>query len=107
MSNIPTPSQSYPVALMQARDPQSVQLANLMRALGQQPLTSPAQLGSNLLADALLQYGYKRRQQALQASLPVQTNNGAGAAASGSTSTPDPLTRPPSLSPGLNQTQPV
>jgi hypothetical protein len=96
-----TPPSPYAVALMQAHDPRSLQLADLMRQLGQQPITSPGQLGTNLLADALLQYGYNRRQKALQAS-PVGAPNGPPPPLSPPPPPPSPLATPISA-PGLQQ----
>ena len=44
-------------------DPQSQALLQAMKSLGQQPQGNVTGLASNLLADALLQYSLKQRQQ--------------------------------------------
>ena len=44
-------------------DPQSQALLQAMKSLGQQPQGNMTGLASNLLADALLQYSLKQRQQ--------------------------------------------
>jgi hypothetical protein len=88
INGYPTPSvislaQALRAAPVQAEDPQSEQFAQMMRALGEQSILSPGALTSNLLADALLQYGYDRRQQQLQT--PATTSDGSD------TPTPRPL----------------
>jgi hypothetical protein len=82
-------AQSHRPAPVQAEDPQSDQLAQMMRALGEQPILSSGGLATDLLADALLQYAYNRRQGRSQSA----TTPGEGATSSDSSSSPSP---PPS-----------
>lgn len=75
-------------------DPESAYLASALKGLGQQPMGSPTGLGSNLLADALLMYGYNQRQQQLTQQNAIQNtqaaiNAGASTAAPDGTPSPD------------------
>ncbi len=56
-------------------DPQSAALVQAMKSMGQQPQGNATGLGSNLLADALMQYTLKQRQQMANLS-PTQMNVG-------------------------------
>ena len=63
----PAPAQAY--------DPQSAQIAQMLSSLGQQPILSKGALGTNLLADALLQYGELQKQkQAQHPTVPTDEN---------------------------------
>jgi hypothetical protein len=52
-------------------DPESQYLAQTLQALGKAPVRSGAELGENLLAEALLRYAYRRQ---LAANQPFDPN---------------------------------
>lgn len=56
-------------------DPQSQYLQQALKSMGQQPQGNAAGLGSNLLADALMQYTLSKRQEKMGLS-PHQMNVG-------------------------------
>ncbi len=56
----------------QAQDPDSQSFEQMMQSLGRQPIRTSAELGTNLLADALDRYGDLQKQKAAQAAAAAQ-----------------------------------